>query len=91
MVTPTTRFQHHLNQLTTVPLVKGWKVILEDISSCDTAKLKMLNSSQENTHTTSSHLTKEKKHSEGFSVKMLIPWGKVNYGHWAQLDDIAYS
>ena len=76
--------------MTTVPLVKDWKVVPEDIS-CDAVKLKMLNSSQENTHTTSSHLTKEKKGSEGFNVKTLIAWGKANDEHWAQLDDIVYS
>ena len=77
--------------MTTVALVKDWKVVLEDISSCDAVKLKMVNSSQENTHRTSSHLTKEKKGSEGFNVKTLIAWGKANDEHWAQLDDIVYS
>ena len=42
-------------------LVKDCKVALEDFSSCDAVKLKILNTSQENTHTTSSHLTKEKR------------------------------
>ena len=90
MVTSTSRFQH-LNQLTTVAFVKDWKVVLEDISSSDAVKLKMLISSQENNHTTSSHLTKEEKHSEGFRVKTLIAWGKVNDEHWVQLHDIVYS
>ena len=48
-----------------------------DISSCDAVKLKMPNTSQENTHTASSHLTKEKKFLEGFSVKTLIARGKM--------------
>ena len=47
--------------VSTAALVKDCKVVLEDISSCDAVKLKMLNTSQENTHTTSSHLTKEKR------------------------------
>ena len=77
--------------VSTAALVKDCKVVLEDISSCDAVKLKMLNTSQENTHTTSSHLTKEKKLLEGFNVKTLIAWGKANDERWVQLDDIVYS
>ena len=51
----------------------------------------MLNTSQENIHLTSSHLTKEKKLLEGFSMKTPIAWGKANDERWAQLDDIVYS
>ena len=58
--------------------MKDCKVVLEDISSCDAVKLKTLNTSQENTHTATSHLTKEKRLLEGFSMKTLIAWGKVN-------------
>ena len=64
--------------VSTAALVKDCKVVLEDISSCDAVKLKTLNTSQENTHTASSHLTKEKRLLEGFSMKTLIAWGKVN-------------
>ena len=68
------------------------KVVLEDISSPhDALKLKMLNTGQENTHKTSSHLTKEEKLLEGLSVKTLIPWGKANDERWAQLGDIVSS
>ena len=77
--------------MSTAALVKDCEVVLEDISSCDAVKLKMLNTSQENTHTTSSHLTKEKKLLEGFSVKRPIAWGKANDERWVQLDDIVYS
>ena len=49
------------SNVSTADLVKDCEVVLEDISSCDAVKLKMLNTSQENTHTTSSHLTKEKR------------------------------
>ena len=75
----------------TAALVKDCKVVLEDISSCDAVKLKMLNSIQENIHMTSSHLTKEKKLLEGFSVETPIAWGKANDERWVQLDDIVYS
>ena len=75
----------------TAALVKDCDVVLEDISSCDAIKLNMLNTSQENIHTTSSHLTKEKKLVQGFSVKTLIAWGKANDEHWVELDDIVYS
>ena len=75
----------------TAALVKDCKAVLEDISSCDAVKLKMVNISQENTHTTSSHLTKEKRLLEGFSVKIPIAWGKANDERCAQLDDIVYS
>ena len=47
-----------ISTVSTAALVKDCKVVLEDISSCDAVKL---NTSQENTHTTSSHLTKEKR------------------------------
>ena len=67
------------------------KVVLDDISSCDTLKLKMLNTCQENTYKTSSHLTKEEKLLEGLSVKTPIAWGKVNDERWVQLDDIVSS
>ena len=79
------------SNVSTAALVKDCKVVLEDISSCDAVKLKMLNTSQENTHTTSSHLTKEKKLLEGFSMKTPIAWGKANDERWIQLDDIVYS
>ena len=79
------------SNVSTAALVKDCEVVLEDISSCDAVKLKMLNTSQENTHTTSSHLTKEKKLLEGFSMKTPIAWGKANDERWAQLDDIVYS
>ena len=75
--------------VSTAALVKDCKV--EDISSCAAVKFKMLNTSQENPHTTSSHMTKEKKFLEGFSVKTPIAWGKANDERWAQLDDIVYS
>ena len=80
-----------ISTVSTAALVKDCKVVLEDISSCDAVKLKMLNTSQENTHTTSSHLTKEKKLLEGFSMKTPIAWGKANDERWIQLDDIVYS
>ena len=72
--------------------VKDSKVVLEDISSSYNAvKLKMLNISQENTHTTSSHLTIEERLLEGLSVKIPIAWGKANDERWAQLDDVVSS
>ena len=46
--------------VSTAARVKDSKVVLEDISSSlDAEKLKMLNTSQENTNMTTSHLTKE--------------------------------
>ena len=77
-----------ISTVSTAALVKDCKVVLEDISSCDTVKLKMLNTSQENTHTTSSYLTKEKRPLE--DLKTPIAWGKANDERWAQLDDIVY-
>ena len=79
------------SNVSTAALVKDCKVVLEDISSCAAVKLKMLNTSEENTHTTSSHLTKEKKLLEGFSMKTPLAWGRANDERWVQLDDIAYS
>ena len=58
---------------------------------CDAVKRKMLNTSQKNTHMTSSHLTKQKKLLECFSVKTPIAWGKANDERWVQLGDIVYS
>ena len=79
--------------LSTAVHVKDCRVVLEDISSSrDAVKLKMLNTSQENTHTTSSHLIKEERRLlEGLSVKTPIAWGKANDEHWAQLDDVVSS
>ena len=78
--------------LSTAVHVKDCKVVLEDISSSrDAVKLKMLNTSQENTHTTSSHLIKEERLLEDLSVKTPIAWGKANDEHWAQLDDVVSS
>ena len=72
--------------------MKDCKVVLEDISSsCDAVKLKMLNTGQENTRTTSSHLIKEERLLEGLSVKTPIAWGKANDKRWAQLDDAVSS
>ena len=72
--------------------VKDCKVVLEDISSSrDAVKFKMLSTSQENTHTTSSHLIKEERLLEDLSMKTPIAWGKANDEHWAQLDDVASS
>ena len=72
--------------------VKDCKVVLEDISSSrDAVKLKMLNTSRENTHTTSSLLIKEERLLEDLSVKTPIAWGKANNGSWAQLDDVVSS
>ena len=72
--------------------VKDCKVVLEDISfSRDAVKLKMPNTSQENTHTTSSHLIKEERFLEGLSMKTPIAWGKANDERWAQLDDVVSS
>ena len=51
----------------------------------------MLNTSQENTHTTSSHLIKEERLLEGLSVKTTIAWGKANDERWAKLDDVVSS
>ena len=51
----------------------------------------MLNTCQENTHKTSSHLTKEERLLEGLGVKTSIAWSKVNDERWAQLDDIVSS
>ena len=48
----------------------------------------MLNTRQENNHTTSSHLIKEERLLEGLSVKTLIVWGKGNDECWALLDDV---
>ena len=79
------------SNVSTAALVKDCKVVLEDISSCDAVKLKKLNTIQENIHMTSSHLTKEKKLLEGFSVETPIAWGKANDERWVQLDDIVYS
>ena len=78
--------------LSTAVHVKDCKVDLEDISSSrDAVKLKVLNTSQENTHTTSSHLIKEEKLLEGLSVKTPIAWGKANDERWAKLDDVVSS
>ena len=72
--------------------VKGCKIVLADIfSSRNAGKLKMLNTSQENTHTTSSHLIKEGRLFVGLSVKTPIAWGKANDQRWAQLDDVVSS
>ena len=62
--------------------VKDCKVVLGISSSCDAVKLKILNTRQENTHTTRSGLL------EGLSVKTPIAWGRANDGRWAQLDDV---
>ena len=53
--------------------------------------LKMLNTSQENTHTISIHFTKEDRILEDSSVKILTVWGKVNDERWTQLDDVVTS
>lgn len=53
--------------------------------------LKMLNTSQENTHTISTHFTKEDRILEDSSVKILTVWGKVNDERWTQLDDVVTS
>ena len=63
--------------MSTAALVKDCKVALEDISSpCDALKLNMLKTSQQNTHSTSLHLTKEKRLPEGLGVKTPIAWGQ---------------
>ena len=78
--------------VSTAALVKDCNVVLENISSfCDVVKLKMLKTSQENTHMTSSHLTKETRLIEDLNVKTPIAWGKANDEHWTQLDDIVSS
>ena len=65
--------------VSTVTHVKDCKVVLEDISSShDAVKLDMLNISQENTHTTSSHLIEEEKLLEDWSVTTPIAWGRAN-------------
>ena len=75
--------------VSTAALVKDCKVVLEDISSsCDAVKLKTQEISQENTHTTSSHLTTEKRLLEGLSGETPIAWGKANDEQWTQLDGI---
>lgn len=53
--------------------------------------LKMLNTSQENTHTISIHFTEEDRILEDSSVKILTVWGKVNDERWTQLDDVVTS
>ena len=77
--------------VSTAALVKDCKVVHNDISSCDAVKFKILSTSQENTYTSSSHLTKEKKLLEDFAMKTPIAWGKANDERWAQLDDTVYS
>ena len=78
--------------VSTAALVKDCNVVLEDVSSfCDAVKLKMLKTSQENTHMTSLHFTKEMRLLEDLNVKTPIAWGKANNEHWAQLDDIVSS
>ena len=73
--------------VSTASLVKDCKVVLEDISfSRDAVKL-----SQESTHTTSSHLTREKRLLVGLNVKTPIAWGEANDECWAQLDVIVSS
>ena len=79
------------SSVSTDALVKDCKVVLEDITSCDAVKLKMLNASKENTHTTSSHLTKVERLLEVLSMNTPIAWNKANDEYWAQLDDIVYS
>ena len=79
------------SSVSTDALVKDCKVVLEDITSCDAVKLKMLNASNENTHTTSSHLTKVERLLEVLSMNTPIAWNKANDEYWAQLDDIVYS
>ena len=79
------------SSVSTDALVKDCKVVLEDITSCDAVKLKMLNASSENTHTTSSHLTKVERLLEVLSMNTPIAWNKANDEYWAQLDDIVYS
>ena len=49
----------------------------------------MLNTSQENAHMTSSHLSKEERPLEGLSVKIPIAWGKANDKRWVQLDVVS--
>ena len=78
-----------LNVVSTVTHVEDCKVALKDISSSDAVKLKMLNTSQENTHITSSHLTKEKRLLDRLRVKTPIAWGKENDKPWVQLDVVS--
>ena len=78
--------------VTTTAHVKDCQVVLENISSsCDTVKLKMLSTSQENTYTASLLLTKEERLLEGLSMKTPIAWGKANGKHWTQLYDVSYK
>ena len=51
----------------------------------------MLNTSQENTYTTSSHLAKEERLLEGLSAKTPIAWGRANDERWAQLENVVSS
>ena len=72
--------------------MKDCKVVLEDISPIrDAEKLKILNTSQRNTHTTSSYLTKEERLLVCLSIKTAIAWGKTNDKCWAKLKDIVSS
>ena len=51
----------------------------------------MLNTSQKNTHRTSSHLTKEEKLFKDLSVKTPMALRKANDECWAQLDNAVSS
>ena len=72
--------------------VKDCKVVLKDTSFChDAEKLKMLNTSQKNTHRTSSHLTKEERLFGDLSVKTPMSLHKANDECWPQLDSAVLS
>ena len=73
-----------------VPLKEG-KVVLEDISFCDTVKPWMLSSSPENNHMTDSHCTEEETALLNLKLKTPTAWGKLNGKHWIQLDDTVSS
>ena len=68
--------------------LKDCKVVLEDISfSCGTAKLQMLDLSQDKTHTTDSHHTTESDFLKNLCLETPIAWANSVDERWTQLDD----
>ena len=75
------------------PIVSDCQVVLEDIFSDDqTGKLKVLMSSQDKTHSATSHQSKDKYHLESIIKKDPIAWPSMKDSDlWSQLDDTVSS
>ena len=66
--------------------LKDCKAVLEDIRfSCGAAKLRMLERSQDNTHTTDSHLTSESDFLKNLYLKTPVAWGNSTGERWTLL------